>query len=61
MRGDKRDDNAENDHWRALLQRFGLGTLQLPTEGRLAGPWKEFLEQLESEELKRQKTRKERR
>lgn len=61
MQGEDRDDNSENDHLKALLERLGLGTLQLPTGGRLSGPWKEFLEQLASKELRSQKTRKERR
>ena len=61
MQSDDPDDNSENDHLKALLERLGLGTLQFPTGGRLSGPWKEFLEQLESKELRTQKTKKERR
>ena len=56
--GDDRDDKSENDHWRALLKRLGLEALQLPSKDKLAGPWKEFLEQLEAKEFRSQKTRK---
>ena len=61
MQGDDRDARSENDHWRALLERLGLGALQLPSRDRLAGAWKEFLEQLEAKELRAQKTKKEQR
>ena len=61
MQGDDRDTRSENDHWRALLERLGLETLQLPSRDRLAGAWKEFLEQLEAKELRAQKARKEQR
>jgi hypothetical protein len=61
MQGDDRDNSSENDHWRALLERLGLETLQLPSKDRLAGPWKEFLEQLEAKESRTQKTKKEHR
>ena len=61
MQGDDRDDSSENDHWRELLQRLGLETLQLPSRDRLSGPWKEFLEQLEAKEFRAQKKKKERR
>ncbi|MBI3030479.1 MAG: hypothetical protein HYY64_13285 [Candidatus Rokubacteria bacterium] len=59
MPGDDRDDSSEKDRWRALLERLGLETLQLPSKDKLAGPWKEFLEQLEAKELKTKKARKE--
>lgn len=61
MERDDRDDSSENDHWRALLEKLGLESLQLPGKDRLAGPWKEFLEQLEAKESRTQKTRKEHR
>ena len=61
MQGDDREGSSGHDHWRALLEKLGLETLQLPSKDRLSGPWKEFLEQLEAKESKTQKTRKERR
>jgi hypothetical protein len=61
MQGDDRDGSSENDHWRALLERLGLETLQLPSKDRLAGPWKEFLEQLEAKESRTQKAKKDHR
>jgi hypothetical protein len=61
MQGDDRADSPENDHWQALLERLGLGALHLPSTDKLAGAWKEFLEQLEAKELRTQKTRKENR
>ena len=61
MPGDDQDDHSENDHWRALLKRLGLETLQLPSKDKLSGPWKEFLEQLEAKEFRTQKKKKERR
>ena len=61
MQGDDRDDSSENDHWRALLERLGLETLQLPSKDKLSGPWKEFLEQLEAKEFRTQKKKKEHR
>ena len=59
MQGDDRDDRSEKDQWRALLERLGLATLQFPSKDRLAGPWKEFLEQLEAKEVRTQKKKKE--
>lgn len=61
MQGDDQDDRSENDHWRALLERLGLETLQLPSNDKLSGPWKEFLEQLEAKEFRTQKKKKEHR
>ena len=54
------DQGAEHSHWRAVLKRLGLDTLQLPSDGTLAGQWKEFLEQFEAKEFRTQKARKER-
>ena len=54
------DDSSQNAHWQSLLKRLGLETLQLPTDGTLAGQWKEFLEQFEAKETRTQNTRKER-
>ena len=59
MQEDDRDDRPEKDRWRALLERLGLEALQLPSKDRLAGPWKEFLEQLEAKEVRTQKKKKE--
>jgi hypothetical protein len=61
MQSDNRADSPEKDHWRALLERLGLETLQLPSKDRLSGPWKEFLEQLEAKEFRTQKKKKEQR
>ena len=52
------DDGSENAHWQALLKRLGFEALQLPSDGTLAGQWREFLKQLEAKELRTQKTRK---
>ena len=41
---------SETDRWQALLNRRGLGTLQLPREGTLSRPWRELLARLEAEE-----------
>ena len=54
------DVGSENAHWQALLKRLGLEALQLPSDGTLAGPWKEFLEQLQAKEFRTQRTRRER-
>lgn len=54
------DDGSEHTRWHALLKRLGLETLQLPSDGTLAGQWKEFLEQFEAKEFGRQKTRRDR-
>ena len=54
------DDRSKNAHWLALLKRLGLESLQLPSDGRLAGQWKEFLEQFEAKEFRTQRVRRER-
>lgn len=54
------DDSSKNAHWLALLKRLGLETLQLPSDGRLTGQWKEFLEQFEAKEFRMQRIRRER-
>jgi len=54
------NNSSENAHWQALLKQLGLETLQLPSDGTLAGPWKEFLEQFEAKESRMQRTKKER-
>lgn len=61
MPGDDRDDRSEKDRWRALLERLGLGTLQLPSRDKLTGPWKEFLEKLEAKEVRTERKKKEHR
>ena len=61
MQRDDRGDGPEKDHWRSLLEQLGLETLQLPSKDRLAGPWKEFLEQLEAKESRTQKKKKDQR
>ena len=55
-----RDDGSAHVRWQALLKRLGLETLQLPSDGTLAGQWKEFLEQFEAKEFGRQKARRDR-
>jgi len=51
---------SEHAHWQALLKRLGLETLQLPSDGTLAGQWKEFLEQFEAKEVARRRAKRER-
>ena len=51
------DVGPENAHWRALLKRLALEALQPPSDGTLAGPWREFLKELEAKELRAQRTR----
>ena len=54
------EEGSEHAHWQAVLKRLGLETLQLPSDGTLAGQWKEFLEQFEAKEFGRQKARRDR-
>ena len=41
---------SEKERWQALLNRRGLGTLQLPRDGTLSPQWRELLARLEAEE-----------
>ena len=43
------EDNSETERLRSLLNRLGLGNLQLP-EGPLTGHWREFLKRHEAQE-----------
>lgn len=43
-------DGSKKDRWQALLNRLGLD-LQLPSNGALSRPWREFLEELEANAL----------
>jgi len=41
---------SEKDRWQDLLNRRGLGNLQLPSDGTLSRQWRELLARLEAEE-----------
>lgn len=41
---------SETDRWQALLNRRGLGTLQLPRDGTLSPQWRALLVRLEAED-----------
>ena len=43
------DGPTELDRWRALLDRLGFDSVQLPSDGTLTRQWREFLTRLETQ------------
>jgi len=42
-------DRSELERWRALLDRLGFDSVQLPSDGTLTRQWRDFLDRLETQ------------